>query len=122
MPDASNNADIKALQKEWYKKLRDSGFVDIEQDCNQELSVFHSNKFKFQCSPDKVAETIAYFSAAEQLLTNYDFDNETHKTIWRLHCTGLSQRKIEKAIQKLTPNYKREQIQKIVNFIAQSIL
>lgn len=113
----------RSLRDLWSQKLEDSGFVDVEDVSRPDspLKAWHS--FRWRATPQqKSALTIEYYLRAADLLITYNFDNDTHKTIWQLHCEGKSKRKIEKLIATCEPNYKREQIGNIINFIASSIL
>lgn len=71
----------------WYKKLKDSGFDDIEYGNGLDKGS------KPQSTQDYDA-TINYFSKAQDFLREYKFDNPIDKAIWELHCEGTSTRKM----------------------------
>lgn len=113
---------FEELKQHWYKQLSDNGFVDAEDVTHPDspLKTWHS--FKWRNTPDnKSSVTRDYYIKAMALVDTYQFDNPTHKTIWELHCEGLSKRKIEVKIKDFTLTYKREQIGNIINIIAGSI-
>lgn len=96
--------DFKKLKKEWYQKLRDSGFTDIE-DCDSERellirwdSVYIINRY----TPDSYRAIRHYFVLASQLLHEYDFENEFERKVWSLHADGFSIREIAKIAETKT--------------------
>ncbi len=107
--------ELKKLEKEWYTKLEDSGFDDIERTTHPDrpLRVWHGLNWR-HLTEDKLNETRDYISKAEELLETHSFENETHKTIWELHTKGLSKRKIEKALKETQTPLKRERIGTII--------
>lgn len=118
-----DDEQTKKLTKLWYGKLKESGFDDIEDTRHKDspLFVWHSLKWQ-QCSPEKVEAIQTYYAQANDLLNTYEFENETHRKIWELHCEGASKRKIERTISSYEKTYKREQIGNIINLIASTIL
>lgn len=123
MSAEGHSVDIKKLQREWYKKLKDEdGFEDIE-DTNHPgmpLKTWHSHKWK-NTPPEKFAATEIYYDKARELLNTYEFESPTHLKIWELHCDGLSKRKIEKVLSQEAESYKRESIGLIIQLIASTI-
>lgn len=116
---------LSTIEREWYSKLKESGFTDIENynHPNRPLTSWHGFKWA-NILKDEKEEIEAYYSKARALLHTYKFDSETHKIIWELHSEGLSKRQIERKliILKCENPVKREQIAKIINFIAIDIL
>lgn len=111
--------DLKKLQKEWYLKLQESGFIDIEQT-EKEHSPFkdwHSLKFR-KVSIDRKEETEEYYARARALLWSHPFQDELHKKIWAYHSEGFSKRQIEK---RVNGKLKREAIGNFITQIAASI-
>lgn len=113
---------IEDLKRVWYEKLKQDGFDDCEDTSHpdQPLKTWHSFKWK-NIDSSKANLTLEYHLKAKDLLHTYQFDNPTHKIIWEYHCDGKSKRKIEILIIGLSPSYKRQQIENIINFIASSI-
>lgn len=119
------NEPFKQLKTIWDQKLKESGFVDIENTNHPEvpLNDWHTLKRKLKdITPDQIEATQEYYTKALHLLSSYEFENETHRSIWVLHTAGKSKRKIEKAIKDLSPSYKREQIANIIKIIEGSML
>jgi hypothetical protein len=102
------------LQEKWYRKLRESGWVDIEK--NNFLINYHSMKLSRECTYNSRANrgevsraTRAYqesrrqyYRIAAQFLYSHKFQHPLHKRIWQLHVNGVSQRDIAKIIPELT--------------------
>lgn len=115
-------------QKQWYDKIAstpDSNgevFVDAENTTRKDkpLKAWHNYRFK-DIPIDTRVGTQTYYERAEELLHTYEFENDTHRTIWELHCKGLSERAIAGLISHLTPTYKHSIIGKITSQIAKSI-
>lgn len=102
-----SQANLKKLQKEWYKKLKedtthpDGAFKDIER-----------NEFELQRYASSVLDLIKnhegeawlakrdYYQFAEFFLNEYRFDSELDKTIWEYHTNGVSYRDIAKVLKK----------------------
>lgn len=97
---------FKSLQTEWYKKLKDSGFNDIEQD-EDNLTQWSSSKIyrgqnngaSFEDAMLKREMTTEYYRLAGQFLHEHVFKNDKEKLIWRLHSEGLSLRDISATLK-----------------------
>lgn len=122
----------KDLEKFWYDLLKAGGFEDIEDTSSDErtLKAWHSFKF-IKWSKNKIHADSDYFYRAKEFLLKWDFDNETERTIWSMHCEGLSNRQIEFEMNRLniecqrtrkrkgskTIFYKKDSIRAIINKI-----
>jgi uncharacterized protein YdaT len=87
---------FKKLQAEWYKKLKDEGFKDIE-DTNSEnefLKDWHSSYFQTRHTPLDFEANAEYYRRATALLNGYEFASELERSVWALHSDGVSLRKI----------------------------
>ena len=91
----------------WYKKLKDSGFEDIERD---ELylkrysgSLNESGKEKLSYTKRRLhwESTGDYYSMAAKFLHDYKFTSNLEKVIWEYHAEGMSMRNIAKTLKKL---------------------
>ena len=114
--------EVKTLQREWYQRLKEDGFADIE-DTNsprEMLKCWHSVKWKYVCRVKK-EHVQNYYAKASALIHTHEFESEMHKKIWEYHCQGLSSRKIENLIDKSEKPWKRAYIQTIINLIATNI-
>ena len=109
--------DYKTLKKEWYKKLKDSGFTDIEYEGGHiKAPVFRSSRAK-TLTLAKIEAIQAYYLMATHFLNDHNFATETDRIVWLYHSEGLSIRKIydtlKKANQKVGNNRIRDIIKRL---------
>lgn len=101
-----NKKDLADLQREWYQKLKDDGFKDIEYfDANmnpQDMMYREATKFAV-ASIDTFTSTEQYYIEARQFLHSYSFSTDIDKQIWELHSDGVSYRKIAIQLQTYYP-------------------
>lgn len=88
-----------SLQKIWYKKLKESGFDDIEQS-EQRLKAWHSSFFKVHYNKVLYEAKEEYYNRACQFLYEYSFKNDKEKLIWEMHANGTSIEEITKVLLK----------------------
>ncbi len=91
-------SEYEKLKKVWYKKLADSGFVDIESNSDR-ISSTHVSRFsglkKYgEFSNEWRASKEMYYRYATSFLNEYQFETELEKTIWEYHSNGMSSRQI----------------------------
>lgn len=87
--------NLRALQKKWYKKLRDEGFVDIEHPIHQHTESRYSTWYiPIKYAPETIEATQRYYELAGQLLFEYKFKTPKDKKIWALHSAGISYKDI----------------------------
>lgn len=87
-----NKDDLSKLQKEWYQKLKDEGFEDIELNSNLELRQ-HGLK-KQESNINNLEDKLEYARYGSQFLNDHEFLTEFDKNIWSLHLNGVSYHKI----------------------------
>lgn len=85
--------NIKKLKYEWYKKLQESGFTDIEDE-NGNIKEIRSRVG----GGNSVVSYTEYYEIATHYGINGRFDNEFESRVWQYFCDGLSVRKIAKAM------------------------
>lgn len=96
--------EFKELQKNWYKKLKEEGFVDIEKEKHGFKSYIYANGAglvegkKNQYSATYRNSKIEYYRAAEHFLNEYKFKSNLDKVIWEYHSNGISTREISKLL------------------------
>lgn len=108
--------NFKRIQKQWYQKLKDDGFKDIEEESNGrygDLIKLESSVFRYKRN---MASTQVYFSRAFSFLNSYRFKNPVHKYIWELHCHGFTERKIAEHVI-----YKKSMVHAIISKLAEII-
>jgi SUMO ligase MMS21 Smc5/6 complex component len=86
------------LLKEWYDKLADSGFEDIEQHEYSTMGNFTEPLGKLKIHPDVWQAKADYYTMADCFLNENTFDNELDKVIWTYHVEGISIRNISKTL------------------------
>lgn len=119
------NDDCKAcreLQSRWYKQLDDSGFDDAEDSTlkDRPLKAWHRNILSHTTILE-LEITQDYYTSASALIHTYQFKNDIQRTIWELHCQGLSRLGIEKAIEGLEKSCKQSQIRNIIKDIERDL-
>lgn len=120
--------NLQSLIKEWDKKLKDSGFKDIEDRKRDTLKSWAGTSYlvfnkdqekKIEPQRDYGYSTLTwkesqaeYFRIAGHILYEAEFESEQHRLIWQAHAEGLSQVEIAKKL-KLTVMVVRWAIQKM---------
>jgi hypothetical protein len=120
---------FKKLQKQWYKKLKDEGFKDIEYFRNGEPGEWLRGNSKFSDEESALAmtpqeeeraninyqTTFEYYQAARGLLHNpNNFRSDIDYSVWELHSEGHSLRAIGKfmgfshsKVMRIIDNYRK---------------
>jgi uncharacterized protein YerC len=92
----SDAKDFDALQREWYQRLKDDGFVDIENS-KGELKA-HGSQKDLERLRDWNTEGIRivsdYYSRAGEFLNVHAFTSLADRAVWRLHSEGIGYHKI----------------------------
>jgi len=97
--------NLRDLKKDWYKKLAEEGFEDIEyfdRDMNPKEWLkgpgnVYSDSGETPADKDALLDktlTLDYYLAAASFLHTGKFDNDTEEFIWKAHSEGESLRKI----------------------------
>lgn len=114
LSNSFNNDKFKKLKKEWYGKLKDTGFRDIED----ERQFLHRWSIWFQSThtPEEYEDKQRYFIYCERFLLNHRFKNDIEKAIWSAHCEGKSLREITIILKaKGIQFYSKDKINKIIH-------
>ncbi len=85
------------LKKEWYKKLKDSGFNDIEKSTGQ---IGRTKPNVTNRNSDQISAIQEYYAMARSFLIDHNFVSEFEKIVWEYHSEGLSLRKISETLEK----------------------
>jgi hypothetical protein len=95
-----NEAEFVRLQKKWYKRLAKDGFEDAEDAGPYRfLKDWHGTNFT-HIDPVVKQASEEYWEDAFAFLNTHRFSRPIEKTIWRLHCQGLTKREIAQKIEK----------------------
>lgn len=110
-----DNKEFKELQSTWYKKLEDTGFVEIEQpdgNLKKWSSYLVSQAYEVRQAKEE------YFRAAGKFLYDHKFKDEYERQVWAFHAQGLSLYKTVDALKALGLKAYRSKIQRIVQTLS----
>ncbi len=113
--------EFKKLQKTWYKKLKDTGFEDLETPDGfpKQLS---GNYFSLRHNPERFEFQATYYRNAGYFLHRYKFKNDLERKIWEFHANGVSIRDTVKILTKARyKTYKRE-VHEILQYLVKQML
>lgn len=86
---------FKGLRVSWYKKLKENGFIDIEEADRDTLQQWDCAYYQNRYTPDEFQAKQRYYELAGRLLhIENEFWTDKEKSIWRLHSEGLTIREI----------------------------
>lgn len=93
-----NDPEFNKLKNLWYKKLKKSGFEDIEQDEDilKSWSLFFPTHQKTSLSFESSAR---YYQLAGQFLHSHKFQSSLERFVWKCHSEGMSRSETVKACQ-----------------------
>jgi hypothetical protein len=131
-----NKAQLRNLIKKWDRKLKDSGFDDIENRktemlrhnggdivVSNALELFEEQLVQRKDGEQRGYSSIAwknsqaeYFRLAAQVLHTFDFKEVFHRIVWQLHSEGFSLDEITQILRS-----QRHQIRKIVEKTAKEV-
>lgn len=101
-PEWTQTPEFESLQKEWYGKLKESGFEDIEWKEGLLRGGSLDTRFGIKGLQFNLtnAEIIEYYDLAERFLSEYEFKNQYESTIWDHYSQGRSIREISDILIK----------------------
>lgn len=94
--------EFKELNEKWTKKLKESGFEDIEttNKLTENLKTPHSRYFFSRYTPEQIEETLTYYNNCMTFYWSYkNFKSNREREIWLLHSEGMTKRKIAEVLQ-----------------------
>jgi len=104
--------DLKTLQSEWYEKLKNEGFEDIEDT---------ENRTKTMVRAFKDESKLAYYEKANAFLEDYEFDSPEDAIVWRYHCIGKATRQIASELE-ISKSHADRIIQRLKKIMLKAIL
>lgn len=113
------NKSYEELRDEWYAKLKDGGFQDIEDKQGRILE--WSSRFAAKHDQVDMDAKLAYAQMADRFLDEYKFDTELEKTIWAYHANAISVRDIAVMLQKVGINYHKDKVHGVVKKLKKSM-
>lgn len=117
MSEGDDFIQLKAL---WYKRLKDSGFKDIET-FNGYIKDWPSQRIQRDFTPERIQEKLDYFRAASQLFWEHKFDTALQKKIWELHCEGKSYREIAEDLRNKKNKLNKDNVQLVISKLAKVV-
>lgn len=104
---------FKKLQAEWYKKLKNSGFKDIESKNESKKDRIRPQEFTVDHAK------IEYFQRCEEYLGQNQISDSLDLFIFQNHCDGKSNRTISEilpqyAFEALTPRAVDKRLQRLL--------
>lgn len=93
---------FKQLQAQWYKKLADSGWQDIEHIKYQDTPYLrkHSMGCISSCVRAYYSQADTYYRLASGWIWHGTFDDDWDKWVWTQHAQGHSEREIVNMLDK----------------------
>lgn len=97
---SKKKSELERLQAVWYKKLKESGFDDIEHaDGSINSAVPYALRQNDATTQLRAQAIQDYYCMTQHFLNDHVFDNETDKIIWEYYTHGLSYRDIAKLLK-----------------------
>lgn len=109
------------LQKLWYKKAAQSGYVDIEQD-EDNLKIWDGHRIKAKYTPDTFQAKEEYYRMAGNFLNDHVFQDKMDKLIWEFHTEGHSAPEIVKMFKKKKVTISLSRVHKLIKILADEML
>lgn len=109
---------LEELKRIWDRKLKKSGFEDIETKNGTLANTTHSggNLDKRRVTWQSQEE---YYRLARHFVHDYAFEKPIHKVIWEYHAEGISTRNIAKLLNKVRrKKIDRQTVWELVNKFA----
>ncbi len=112
-----NSKEFKKLQAKWYKKLKNSGFEDIE-DTKGYLKEWSSKYLKKSNGGVKAKAKEEYYRLTGQFLYDHKFESPLEKRIWRMHAEGMSGESITAILKAKKVNIYHNKVKRIIKNLA----
>lgn len=93
----SKKPSFEELRKVWYKKLRASGFEDIETPSGM-LASYGQEALGYRPTAEKMQDAEQYYYLVNCFLNEHQFDSERDAVIWFYYANGISYRNIAELI------------------------
>lgn len=113
--------DFKALKAAWDKRLKKSGFEDIET-VNGELKTYHTSLFNDAGDATLREAKEDYYRHAGYFLNDHKFASELERKIWELHADGYGIRQIVTTLNKRGYHVYKDKIHKILQPLTKEML
>lgn len=101
------------LQRNWYNKLKDSGFEDIEQE-DGNLKFWTSTESSGRTTERRAAASEEYYRIAGWFLQEHAFENDFEAMVWQEHSQGHSLATIVEILKKRGIKAYRDKLARII--------
>ncbi len=109
----TNSKEFKALQADWYKKLNDDGFSDIE-DLEGNLRTSANHNIENQQTLASFEHRQEYYRLAGFFYNDFSFKDDFKKKVWGMHAEGVAVREIAKALKEEGYPAHRDKVDKTI--------
>lgn len=94
-------AQFKQLKLKWYRKLKDSGFNDIEdtESPKEVLKLWDSVQFRRERTIKTFREKHRYYQMTTYFATSHTFSSKFEERVWCMHSEGFPCREIAKKLK-----------------------
>lgn len=116
-----NSNEFKKLQADWYKKIKDKGFNDIEQEDGM-LKSWHSSLFSKNYNVITHEAKEEYYRLAGIFLQHNKFKDAKERYIWERHSSGVSIRNIVKELKAKKIKAYKVLVLKIIQRLSKKML
>ncbi|MGH7889904.1 MAG: hypothetical protein ACRENF_05065 [Thermodesulfobacteriota bacterium] len=94
---------FRAIQNEWYQKLKEAGFEDIETDNNKDhfpvLKEWSSIRFRLRCTNEiSRATTEQFYTNLKQVLDTFPFLTDFDRNVWKEYSEGRNTEEIARSL------------------------
>lgn len=120
MPKPKRKQSFDQLQAEWYEKLKQDGFKDVEH--KGLLKTWDHFYFQERYTPDTFHTREAYYTLAQEFLNDHPFESTMDRLIWEKHTAGLSVRETVTALTKDGVKTYRDRVHKVVTALKRKML
>jgi hypothetical protein len=109
--------EFKTLQRQWYKKLKESGFNDLEIDNKFIFSGQYAGKLAFVYDENPLAweSKEEYFRQACAYVLKHKFTKPVEKAIFKLHSEGAEKPEIVQALRPKYPKLTYAQVRRFID-------
>lgn len=104
--------EFNKLKSEWYKRLAESGFEDIEQDeiyLKRGTSLIDRRRVTWESQAE-------YYQMATYFLNEYKFESNLERAMWEYHMNAISVRDIAQTLGEVLKKYiPRMNVWRVIN-------
>lgn len=125
----SQSKQYKDLKVEWYKKLKESGFDDVEQDednlkewTSSKLYRGQNNGASFEHIQVTRSSREEYYRLAGYFLYDHEFKTPLEKEIWTYHSDGKSLREIASILREQKVKIYKDKVHIIIKALTRQML